>query len=68
MFHDPFLRVLRVLLSTVYAVIFCSLAQAEGAVLTTPTQNEAEQPLISTSIPALAEFNKALLDLGLIFN
>ena len=53
----------RALVDGVYAVIFCSLAQAEGAVLTTPTQNEPEQPSISTSIPARAEFKKALLDL-----
>ena len=49
-------------------MVFCSLAQAEDAVLSTPTQNEAapaaEQPSISTSIPALGEFKKALLDLG----
>ena len=70
MFRDLFRRAF---LPTVhiYTVVFCSLAQAEGAILTTPTQHEAappvEQPSISTSIPALAEFKKALLDLGLNF-
>lgn len=58
---------LRAFLPTTFILVFCSLAQAEDAVLSTPTQNEAapaaEQPSISTSIPALGEFKKALLDL-----
>lgn len=51
------------------AIFFGGLAQAQDANLTTPTpQNEAaepeDQPSISSSVPALGEFKKALIKRG----
>jgi porin len=62
-------RLLWLLLPTLCALAFCGLARAEDAVLTTPTpQNEAappgEQPSISSSLPKLGEFKKALIERG----
>ena len=59
----------RMLFAAIAALVFGGVAQAKDPVLTTPTpQNESaepeQQPSISTSVPALGEFKKALLDLG----
>jgi hypothetical protein len=56
-------RFLRVLLST----LLFSAAWLRQKALSWRRRLRTEQPSISTSIPALAEFKKALLDLGLNF-
>ncbi|QBR70304.1 carbohydrate porin [Beijerinckiaceae bacterium] len=62
-------RAFRRVFPLIFSLAVSNLAQAEDAILTTPTpQNEAAppsaQPSISTSIPALGEFKRALLERG----